>query len=249
MIPGLRHALSNQRSSTTNWRLGVLLAFIAGAINAGGFFAVGQYTSHMTGMVSAMADNISLGHWQVVVMGMGAVAAFMAGAMSTAWLVHWSLRQGFQAAFGLPLLIEALLLLVFGLFGSAIDAWGRGMVPSTVLLLCFIMGLQNAVITKISRAEIRTTHLTGLLTDLGMELGKLLYINPLPHSLKAPVVANRQRILVHASLVVSFLLGGITGAIGFQRGGYGFTVPLAALLFMLTIRPLWHTFSEHAHTV
>jgi uncharacterized membrane protein YoaK (UPF0700 family) len=244
MIPGLRHALSVQRSSSANWRLGVLLAFVAGAINAGGFFAVGQYTSHMTGMVSSMADNISLGHWSLVVMGIGSVAAFMAGAMSTVWLVHWSLQRGFQAAFGFPLLIEALLLLMFGLFGSAIDAWGHGMVPSTVLLLCFIMGLQNAVITKISRAEIRTTHLTGLLTDLGMELGKLLYINQPSRPLRAPVMANRERIRVHTSLVVSFLLGGITGAVGFQRGGYGFTVPLAALLFMLTARPVWHTLSH-----
>jgi len=46
-------------------------------------------------------------------------------------------------------------------------------VPLTVMLLRFMMGLQNAVHTKISKAEIRTTHIT----DLGIELGKLLYVN------------------------------------------------------------------------
>jgi len=41
--------------------LGAVLCFVAGAINAGGFLAVGLYTSHMSGVVSAMADNAVLG--------------------------------------------------------------------------------------------------------------------------------------------------------------------------------------------
>ena len=69
----------------------------------------------------------------------------------------------------MPLLLESGALLVFGLFGAAIAAWSQLFVPVTVVLLCFIMGLQNAVITKISKAEIRTTHITGLVTDLGIE--------------------------------------------------------------------------------
>ncbi|MFX4396989.1 YoaK family protein, partial [Acinetobacter baumannii] len=47
-----------------------------------------------------------------------------------------------------------------------------------VPLLCFIMGLQNAIITKVSQARIRTTHVTGITTDIGIELGKLAYWNP-----------------------------------------------------------------------
>ncbi|MFX1764116.1 YoaK family protein [Paraburkholderia sp. A1RI-2L] len=46
-----------------------------------------------------------------------------------------------------------------------------------VALLCYVMGVQNAMITKISRAERRTTHMTGIVTDLGIELGKGLYWN------------------------------------------------------------------------
>ena len=76
-----------------------------------------------------------------------------------------------------------------------------------MVLLCFIMGLQNAVITQISRAVIRTTHVTGLLTDLGIELGKLLYMNR--HADAPPVRANRGRIRVHAQLIVGFLVGGL----------------------------------------
>jgi len=127
-------------------------------------------------------------------------------------------------------------LLVFGLFGAAIAAWSQLFVPVTVVLLCFIMGLQNAVITKISKAEIRTTHITGLVTDLGIELGKLLYMNrnqPGP-----PVRANRQRLRVHLALVLGFFLGGLMGALGFKYWGYVTTIPLAALLWVLCLRPL-----------
>jgi uncharacterized membrane protein YoaK (UPF0700 family) len=127
-------------------------------------------------------------------------------------------------------------LLVFGLFGAAIAAWSQLFVPVTVVLLCFIMGLQNAVITKISKAEIRTTHITGLVTDLGIELGKLLYMNLSQPG--TPVRANRQRLRVHLALVLGFFLGGLMGALGFKYWGYITTVPLAALLWVLCLRPL-----------
>jgi uncharacterized membrane protein YoaK (UPF0700 family) len=98
------------------------------------------------------------------------------------------------------------------------------------------MGLQNAVITKISKAEIRTTHITGLVTDLGIELGKLLYLNRSQPG--SPVRANRQRLRVQLSLVLGFFLGGLLGALGFKHWGYITTVPLAALLWLLCLRPL-----------
>ena len=49
------------RNASINRRLGYALAFVAGAANAGGFLAVHQYTSHMTGMVASMSDGIVLG--------------------------------------------------------------------------------------------------------------------------------------------------------------------------------------------
>ncbi len=54
-------------------------------------------------------------------------------------------------------------MLVFGLFGAAINLSSGLFIPLTVLLLCFIMGLQNALITKISNAEIRTTIFTAVI--------------------------------------------------------------------------------------
>jgi len=235
MFEPIRGFTSLQRTPQADLKLGTVLAFVAGAANAGGFLAVGQYTSHMTGMVSALADHMVLGDLVLVGAALAALLAFVLGAMSTAWLVNWGLRRELRSAYGLPLLIEAALLLVFGLFGAAMSLWHTVFLPITVVLLCFIMGLQNAVITKISQARIRTTHVTGLVTDLGIELGKLLYVNRHPD--RPPVLADRARLRVHAQLVLSFLVGGVAGALGFKHLGYISTVPLAIALLLLVLRP------------
>ena len=234
MIPLLRAWTAVQRTAQNNTRLGATLSFVAGAANAGGFLAVGQYTSHMTGVVSSVADNLVLGNVSLALAGLAALAAFISGAMTTAWMVNWGLRRKLHSAYGRPLLLEAALLLVFGLFGTGINFFAGLFVPLTVLVLCFIMGLQNAVITKISNAEIRTTHVTGLVTDLGIELGKLFYINRLTRD--KLVVANRKKLRLHATLIASFFVGGLLGALGFKTIGYITTVPLAVLLLLL----VWH---------
>ena len=224
------------RNADANLRLGCTLAAIAGATNAGGFLAVGQYTSHMSGILSSVADNLVLGQLQLALTSVVLVAAFLGGSITTAWMVNWSQRREMRSAFARPLLVEAFLLLVFGLFGAAIDAFGGHFVSLTVLLLCYIMGLQNAVITKVSHSEIRTTHVTGLLTDLGIELGKVLYFNRT--NLADRVVANQRKLRIHGLLVISFFGGALVGAFGFKFVGYISTLPLALVLLALSWGPL-----------
>ncbi len=107
-----------------------------------------------------------------------AILSFLVGAATSAILIHWARRRNSRSEYALPLMIEAALLLVFGLIGGPLT--GKSITDElslTLALLCFVMGLQNAMITKVSNAEIRTTHVTGLMTDIGIELGKLLYWN------------------------------------------------------------------------
>ena len=65
----VRRLTGRKRTASANRHLGFALAFVAGAINAGGFLAVQQYTSHMTGIVSSMADSLVLGAYDVVLGG------------------------------------------------------------------------------------------------------------------------------------------------------------------------------------
>ena len=244
MFPLISGWTDVQRSPEANLRLGLVLSFVAGATNAGGFLAVGRYTSHMTGIVSSMADDLVLGNLSLTLAGVLCLLAFVTGAMCTAIMVNWGLRQQLRSSYSLPLLLESATLLVFGLFGAVITAWSQAFVPAAVVLLCFIMGLQNAVITKISKAEIRTTHITGLVTDIGIELGKWVYLNRLQDL--SPVRANRERLRIHAGLVLGFLLGGLVGAVGFKHAGYVTTVPLAGLLWLLSLRPLLDDLRQRA---
>jgi uncharacterized membrane protein YoaK (UPF0700 family) len=229
-----------ERTLQGNKQLGLVLAFVAGAINAGGFLAVRQYTSHVTGMVSALADNLALGQMGLVVDGIVGVLAFLLGAICCAVMVNFARRKAMASEYALPLLLEAALILCFGLMGARMALYEGLLVPFTVILLCFIMGLQNAVVTKLSNGVIRTTHLTGIVTDLGIEIGKLLYWNRVALAAEGAgrVVADRARMAVLAGLLACFLGGGIAGAFGFKLLGYASTIPLAVLLAVLALVPM-----------
>ena len=93
----LRKLTGKERSQAANRQLAHFLAFIAGATNAGGYVAVKQYTSHMSGIVSAMADNLALGEIGWTAAGLSALLAFLAGAACTAMLVNWGRRRSLSA--------------------------------------------------------------------------------------------------------------------------------------------------------
>jgi len=225
------------RTAEANRHLGFALAFVAGATNAGGFLAVHQYTSHMTGIVSAMADNVALGVTAPILAGVAAIFSFLSGAACSAIMVNYARRREMHSEYALPLLLEAALLLCFGLLGAKLVQARAVFVPTAVMLLCFIMGLQNAVITKISNAEIRTTHMTGIVTDIGIELGKLFYWNRRVSASRPKVVANMERLSMLTLLLVFFFTGGVVGALGFKHVGYVVTVPLALVLVTLASIP------------
>lgn len=234
----LRGLTGKNRTEKANCQLGVSLAFVAGAANAGGFLAVKQYTSHMTGIISSLADNLALGDLRLLLAGLSALLAFMAGAASSAILVNWARRRRMQSEYALPLLIESVLMLGFGLLGAHLAEHVWLFMPLTAGLLCYMMGLQNAIITKVSKAEIRTTHVTGLITDFSIELGKLFYWNSDHDTGRPAVLANRDKLKLLLLLLGAFFLGGALGAVGFKHAGFVSTVPLSLFLMLLAMVPV-----------
>ncbi|RMX03058.1 DUF1275 domain-containing protein [Corticibacter populi] len=236
----VRRLTGRNRTPHNNRTLGVVLAFVAGAANAGGFLAVQQYTSHMTGIVSTMADAIALGTYELVFSGIGGLFSFIAGSACTAIMVNYARRHRLESEYAMPLLLEALLLIIFGALGTRLHGvQGPLWVPITVVLLCFIMGLQNAVVTKLSGAKIRTTHVTGIVTDIGIELGKMLYWNRSQFSdERRRVRSDHAQLNLLVRMLLSFFAGGVAGALGFKHVGYISTVPLALILVLLAFAPV-----------
>ena len=238
-ISFLHRLTGKHRTRSANRQLGAVLAFVAGAVNAGGFLAVQRYTSHMTGVISGIADDLATGGLTLALAGLASLLAFIAGAATTALLVNWARQRQLHGKFALALLLEAGLLLLFGLLGAHLSTLAQLLVPTAVLLLCFIMGLQNAIVTKISQAEIRTTHMTGVVTDLGLELGRLLYWNraTAPDSVHF-VRANRDKLFIHGVVLGLFFVGGVAGALAFKHFGFAATIPIALLLVLMASPPL-----------
>lgn len=236
----------HRRNTRLNRQLGGFLAAVAGAINAGGFLAVHRYTSHMTGIVSSIADDAALGGVTLAFAGLAAMLSFTAGAACTAILINWAWRQRLHSKYALALMIEAVLLLLFGLAGANLKSFAALLLPSTVLLLCFVMGLQNAITTKISPAGIRSTHVTGVVTDIGIELGRLLYWNLNAAANGVHVVrVNREKLLTNLTVLALFLTGGVAGAYAFAAFGFKATIPIACGLALVALPPILVDIRSH----
>jgi uncharacterized membrane protein YoaK (UPF0700 family) len=226
------------RSESLNRQLAWAMAFVAGAVNAGGFLAVSHYTSHVTGVVSSMADELAAGDLNTALAALAMMLSFLGGAFACSTLISFGQRRRMRSRYALTLAVEAGLMLIFGFMGSRLQQEIQFSLPITVMLLCFIMGLHNAVTSIISGAAVRTTHLTGTVTDLGIELSRLAYVNVHQRHGRERIVANRQKLTLQLLILASFLAGGVAGALGFKHIGFKVTVPLAGFLCFLAARPL-----------
>jgi uncharacterized membrane protein YoaK (UPF0700 family) len=226
------------RSESLNRQLAWAMAFVAGAVNAGTFLAVGHYTSHMTGVVSSMADELAYGDITMAIAALAMMLSFLGGAFVCSTLISYGQRHRMRSRYAFILVVEAGLMLVFGFMGNRLEQKVEFTLPVTVILLCFIMGVHNAVTSIISGAAVRTTHMTGTVTDIGIELSRLTYVNVHNKKGRQRIVANRPKLTLYLLILASFVSGGIIGALGFKHFGFKVTVPLAAFLCFLAARPL-----------
>lgn len=218
------------RSSKADRHLAWSLAGVAGALNAAGFYAVGLYSANMTGNVSALADHLGMGELAIAAPYLALVATFISGAMVSTLLVNAGRRRGLAGIYAFSILAEALLLASLGCADLWLPGVSRG--PTLALGLSFLLGLQNAVVTQISNARVRTTHVTGMITDIGIELGNLLDLAGRGRD-DGQLALNREKLRLHGQTVASFLMGGVLGVLGYKAFGalLLFGISAALLLF------------------
>ena len=222
------------RDGGADRRLAWSLAGIAGALNAAGFYAVGVFSSNMTGNVSSLADHLALADLAAAAPYLGLVAAFVLGAAVSAVLVNAGRRRGMARIYALSILAEAALLTAL----ASADLWMAGAGRAALLAygLSFLMGMQNAVVTRISNARVRTTHVTGMVTDIGIELGNLVDLAWHRRGLRGrDAEYNAGKLLLHGVTVLSFLGGGVAGVLAYRRLGPLFLFGAALLLLLLAL--------------
>ncbi len=223
------------RNAATDRRLAFSLAAIAGALNAAGFYAAGLYASNMSGNVSALADHLALGSLAVATVYLVVLAAFIAGAAASTLLISFGRRRSIRGIYACSILAEAALLACLGCAELWLPGVRNGAAGATGL--SFVLGLQNATVTRVSGARVRTTHVTGMVTDLGMELANLL--DPAFRGDGAQARANRDGLALHGLTVLAFLGGGVVGVVTWRAAGIWLLFGSAALLAILALPGAW----------
>ncbi|MBB5438951.1 uncharacterized membrane protein YoaK (UPF0700 family) [Pedobacter sp. AK017] len=221
----LRH-LGIKRTYRHNVKLASLLCITAGFVNAAGFLGFSVLTTNVTGHAALFAERIAMGDWltaRVVALWM---FLFLAGAFISSMIVSLIGRNQ-RFSYVIPILIELGVLLVVGLTGYQYD--GSLMTKEFFAgSLLFIMGMQNALVSMISGSVVRTTHLTGTFTDLGIELAQAIQTGNWANA------GLRSRITLRMVIVLFFLLGAILGAYLFNHFHFhAFLFPVAVLLYTL----------------
>lgn len=236
MLYGNQSISHFSKSNTAIW---MAMAFQAGVLNICGFLAGHRIVSHVTGFATFFGDEINKENgnaWGMLVIPV----FFLVGAMISGYFVDIRLKLNkkpkYYLTFGMMFfLITALWLLsIFGYWGEfgskteSLENYGM------LIMLCLVCGIQNGTISTVSRSIVRTTHLTGITTDLGLGLVRILNRKKIEDKIKYEGSANLMRI----GIIASFVLGSVVGGYLFKHWKFnGLLLPviISGMLFWLMV--------------
>lgn len=219
----LRH-FGVKRTYKHNLKLAVLLSFTAGFVNATGFLGFAALTTNVTGHAALFAEGIASQNWELVKLVALWMMLFLAGAFASSLIVT-KIGHNARFSFTIPIVIE-IIILVYCAF--SVYKIGFNFSKHFFAGLLLAMGMQNALVSVISGAVVRTTHLTGTFTDLGIELAQL-GLNK-----SATQTALWSKIWLRISIILFFMLGALSGAYLFKYISFkAFLIPACLLCFTL----------------
>jgi uncharacterized membrane protein YoaK (UPF0700 family) len=228
------------RTDRHNRHLAGALAAVAGFVNSSGFLLIGTFTSHVTGNVGRMTHDVAAGKGGATALALTMIAAFFAGAFVASMAIESNAFARRATTYGALLLGEAALLASFFALAQLLPSANPRVHDAEAAILCAAMGMQNSLVTRLSGAVVRTTHLTGVVTDLGIESAR--WFRYLRHRVG---VRSRLRLTVSAAaaerphlpktallatILAAFVTGGLAGAvITLQIRQLAIVLPAAAL--------------------
>ena len=220
--------LGKARTPKHNLAIASVLSFVAGLVNVVGFFSVHKLTTNVTGHFAFFVDEVFKLNFENASHFALFVIFFFLGAFSANFMVETYSRIRESQTYILPIVGEALILAVIAFTGNYLIKSDPDII---VYSLLFAMGMQNSLVTSISKSIVRTTHLTGLFTDMGIEFSQLFFYKDQFH--KRRLIKS---IKLRLTIIFMFFVGGVSGGILFDHFGIqslllGSVILLGGLLY------------------
>lgn len=219
-------------------RLAISLAWVAGFVNLVALVTCGHVVSHMTGNATTLGSGIAQSDWRAAALVGAMLLAFFVGAFISGFAIELGRQRNWASIYVLPAAVEIALLAVFAVGVEMHD-------PSSpeqgarlwwmTLVATLSMGVQNATITRISSGVVRTTHLTGIVTDLGHESAQLAIVRWLFGERVVSDAPDRhgpsfQRLFLLATIFGAFVFGSACAAVVYaEYPRWSMLAPIALL--------------------
>jgi uncharacterized membrane protein YoaK (UPF0700 family) len=204
-----RHKGKN-RTFAHDLRLATLLSFVAGLVNITGVLALKTLTTNVTGHFAFFAEEIMRHDYATAITFFLFTIFFLLGSFLSSFLQEIISLRNPDLSHIFPITLEMIILIAVGFFGATSGIFTLGG-KLTAFFMLLAMGIQNSLVTNISRSTVRTTHLTGLFTDLGIELSQLFFYKK-PEEVKK----LKTSIFLRLSIITFFFLGCFSGGIIYQ---------------------------------
>lgn len=198
-----------RRTFKHNLQIATILSFVAGLVNVTGFLSFNELTTNVTGHFALFINDVAnFEFWRGTIYFLY-IFFFLLGSFSSSFLIDSFAERKKRNVFVLLILIEGLILIAIALFSNFVELQYPDVIACSLL---FAMGLQNSLVTKISDAVVRTTHLTGLFTDLGIDLSHLFF--PKLHGQREKL---KETIKLRIYIIAFFFGGGLVGGFFYSR--------------------------------
>ncbi|WCT13055.1 YoaK family protein [Mucilaginibacter jinjuensis] len=217
----------DDRTLRENLMLASSTAFVSGVINVAGMVAFLAFTSNITGHVANLANHFVQQNFREIVVFMLWLLMFFMGAFTANFIIRSLEHKSLYRAHATPIVIEIVILLLVAFYGDHFYNGDRTERELVIAALLFAIGLQNSLVSIMSGGLIKTSHLTGLFTDLGGEVSEWLH----PRTGKSEIIKNK--IYIRVTILAFYFIGGMAGGYFFDE--YNFAVFYFVPLILITI--------------
>uniref|UniRef100_UPI003A93EC3F YoaK family protein n=1 Tax=Enterobacter sp. TaxID=42895 RepID=UPI003A93EC3F len=209
-----------------------------GLLNAIALGAFGFFPSHMTGNTSQLSSEVSSTDLNDILFFGAIILSFVMGAIAARVIVLWGVIHNVRLIFCQILLLEGILLAGISLYEIYFHSFSTN--REIIIFLCGLMGIHNSTSTQLSSGRVRSTHITGTLTDAGISLASVV-VAMLRRDYSKDTAAQKSQLTTHLTTLFSFITGGIAGLILFRWFGFNAMLALGLMLVLVAAFAILNT--------